>query len=334
MDPYREPSIDRLLAAMAREKPDRVPNFEDIVDPKATAGIMRFPANGRISSRGLPPADYVEFAHRTHQDAINVVMDSWPAAQGTIRSWEDMERMEKSLTDPSEYRKRMLPYLEAVSGTGVGICANTCGPFFVAYMMTGPIPIQDFLLKLYDDLEFAEQVMEIQNQHQMRIIEAILDLPISFFIVADDTCGSEGFFCSPETMDRIWAPLAERLVRLINEKNVPIMWHCCGKLDQVIPYLVKWGVDCVEPIQPSCNDIYTLKDVWGDRICLKGNMSIDGVLAFGTPAEVSADTREHIDKLAAGGGYIAASSHSIVDAIPLENYFAMIETTAEYGRYK
>ena len=111
------------------------------------------------------------------------------------------------------------------------------------------------------------------------------------------------------------------------------MWHCCGKLDQVLPYLVEWKVDCIEPIQPSCNDIYALKEAWGDRLCLKGNISIEGVLAFGTPEETAEDTRDHIDRLSFDGGYIAASSHSIVDAIPPENYRAMIDTAVDYGRY-
>ena len=38
-------------------------------------------------------------------------------------------------------------------------------------------------------------------------------------------------------------------------------------------------------------------------------------------------------QLSFDGGYIAASSHSIVDAIPPENYRAMIDTAVDYGRY-
>ena len=44
-------------------------------------------------------------------------------------------------------------------------------------------------------------------------------------------------------------------------------------------------------------------------------------------------TKEHIDKLASGGGYVVASSHSITDDVPPENYVAMIETAQTYGKY-
>ena len=48
---------------------------------------------------------------------------------------------------------------------------------------------------------------------------------------------------------------------------------------------------------------------------------------------MAAETREHLERLAPGGGYVVASSHSIVDGIPPENYVAMIKTTLEYGAY-
>jgi histidinol-phosphatase (PHP family) len=61
------------------------------------------------------------------------------------------------------------------------------------------------------------------------------------------------------------------------------------------------------------------------------DLDLAGVLARGTPEEVRADTREHIEALAGNGGYIVASSHSITDDVPPENYRAMIETAWRSG---
>ena len=46
-----------------------------------------------------------------------------------------------------------------------------------------------------------------------------------------------------------------------------------------------------------------------------------------------ADTREHMAGLSYNGGYVTASSYTIVDAIPTENYPAMINTAVEYGSF-
>jgi uroporphyrinogen decarboxylase len=80
-------------------------------------------------------------------------------------------------------------------------------------------------------------------------------------------------------------------------------------------------------------DIYEVKERWGDQLTLIGNMDIAGPLAFGTPEDVIADTKEHLERLMPGGRYIAASSHSIVDDIPPANFRAMLDTIHEYGRY-
>jgi uroporphyrinogen decarboxylase len=40
-----------------------------------------------------------------------------------------------------------------------------------------------------------------------------------------------------------------------------------------------------------------------------------------------------IQEAAPGGGYIAGSSNTIPDSVPLENYKTMLETTLKYGKY-
>ena len=65
-----------------------------------------------------------------------------------------------------------------------------------------------------------------------------------------------------------------------------------------------------------------------------GNIDIAGVLAFGTPDDVRADVRMHIDRLAVNGGYVVHSSHSIVDAVPHENLLAMVDEAKSYGRFE
>ena len=89
----------------------------------------------------------------------------------------------------------------------------------------------------------------------------------------------------------------------------------------------------MHPIQPNCNDIYAYKKEYGSDLCLIGNIDLAGVLTFGTPAEVRKDTIKHIDALAPGGGYVVASSHSVTDDVPPENYQAMIQAAWEQGRY-
>ncbi len=333
MSDLREPNIDRLLAAFELEKLDRVPHF-DVIDPENVARILekeRYQCNRSDLIKG---SDAVKIARATCMDFVLASLHYWPTADtasGSVNTWQDIEKIHPADTDLA--RQTVLDFTQACDGSRMGVGIDIAGPFFSTYMMMGPIPIQSFMLALYDDKSLVEKIMDIQVERQIELIEAVSDLPIAFVELADDLCDNNGFMINPALMEELWVPRYRKILEAAQSLGVPVQCHCCGKLEQVLPRFIEWGIKAISPIQPNCNDIYALKNEWGDKICLVGNINIQGILAFGTPDEVRADVREHIRHLSKNGGYVVASSHSIVDAIPYENYMAMVETVIEYGTY-
>jgi len=66
---------------------------------------------------------------------------------------------------------------------------------------------------------------------------------------------------------------------------------------------------------------------------LIGNVGVDYPLARGTPQEVEAEVKRLIKQLAPGGGYVLASSNSIPDYVPFENFMVLREAGLRYGTY-
>ena len=97
-------------------------------------------------------------------------------------------------------------------------------------------------------------------------------------------------------------------------------------------WIIKTGFASLHPIEPSEGkiDIYNLKALYGDQLCLCGNIDVGKVLSRGKPEEVCEDTLEHLRRLTPGGGYICGSSHDITENIPFENFKAMVETICSY----
>ena len=79
-------------------------------------------------------------------------------------------------------------------------------------------------------------------------------------------------------------------------------------------------------------DLRWVKQNYGQRFCIIGNIDSSRTLPFGTCAEVATEVREAIDIAAPGGGYVLASDHSLHDGIPVENITTMFAVGAEYGR--
>jgi 5-methyltetrahydrofolate--homocysteine methyltransferase len=87
-------------------------------------------------------------------------------------------------------------------------------------------------------------------------------------------------------------------------------------------------------MDPYGIDYREFKKKFGGAVCLAGNIDIEFPLAHGTPAEVEKDVREHMEVMKPGGGYVACSSHSIVNYIPHENFTSMINAIHKSGRYE
>jgi hypothetical protein len=79
-------------------------------------------------------------------------------------------------------------------------------------------------------------------------------------------------------------------------------------------------------------DMRRAKKLLGNVACLSGGVS-SPMLMFGTKEEVVAKTKENIDILAPGGGYIFDLSDTMEDCKP-ELVEAMFETVRTYGVYK
>jgi uroporphyrinogen decarboxylase len=127
-----------------------------------------------------------------------------------------------------------------------------------------------------------------------------------------------------------------RLIDLGHAYKLKVMMHCCGGFAPLIPDLIAAGLDGLHAVQPSCAgmDLAALKRDFGGRILFNGAIDSHHVLIKGTPKIVRQKTREVLDIMKPGGGYVAGASHdSILEETPVENIVAMFDAVQEYGKY-
>jgi uroporphyrinogen decarboxylase len=93
-------------------------------------------------------------------------------------------------------------------------------------------------------------------------------------------------------------------------------------------------VDAINPVQPSAiGDTAALKKRFGHKLAFVGGIDTQGVLPFGSPAEVACEVRRRIRDLGPQGGYVLAAVHSIQADVPPENILAMCDEVAVSGKY-
>jgi len=349
-----------LLAAFKRKPVDRVPNFEILYEDKHVEKLLgRYagntlayggdPAKGADADQGRPmyPDDFLDFCEIIGQDAMLIGSSLWVpfmrlnedgkkinAYDRKVRTAQDFSKIIiDSDTQISETIKYLKEYKDAIekrnSRIGVGvICASITQTLYEFV-----VGMNDFMMMVYENRDLVEDLLEVSTIHSVKMIQALVENSVDFIFAADDVAFKSGLFIPPKIMKEIWVPRMARIFEPALNAGVPIMFHSDGKIDDMVEDLIDIGLDCLNPMDPYGADYREYKKRYGSRLCLSGNVDIEFPLSKGTPEDVDADVKAHMDVLKPGYGYVATVSHSVVNYIPHENVIAYINAIHKYGAY-
>jgi hypothetical protein len=347
---YNDSNINRLVDAIKFKATDRVPHLEHWINKETIEYVLGRKVGDpldpydqeKIIENPLDPSDLVEFAQKIGQDAISYdfvwgfgfIYDE--AYDGTVhyidgmyKNWDDIRNIK--LPDIQGSIDQFNRYYQACSGTGVGVYPIVRSVFDTAYLAVG---LKDFMLKIYDDIRFINYLMDFALEHYYNIsVEITRDFKdIPFVLIADDLAGANGLMIDPVRFRDLYISRLNKILEPFHNKNIPIVFHCDGNLKNVIPLLIECGILGAHPVQPSCNNIYHLKEKYNGKFALFGNIETV-LLAEGPSEKIEDDVKMHCEGLKKGGGYILGSSSSIFDGILPENFLSMVSAVHEYGKY-
>ena len=199
--------------------------------------------------------------------------------------------------------------------------------------------MENLYYKMYDAPETVDAVMEHLVDYYAEVSRNIFDnaaAVIDIFFIGNDLGSQTGPLLGEDLFRRFLLPHIKCLIDLGHDYGLKVMMHCCGGFEPLIPAMIEAGLNGLHAIQPCCHgmDLHKLKTDFGDRILFNGCIDSQNVLINGTPDYVREKTREVIDIMMPGGGFVAGASHdTILEETPLENVLAMFDTIREYGRY-
>ena len=353
-----EANIERLLTVLRGEIPDRVPNFEILIEDQHverllgrqagnTLGVGGDPAKGSEAADGVRPMcpkDYIELCQSIGQDAIAMENFWTPIKQrlpdGSLKllndrsfnSRADLERVVwPDESDMEERLQHVREYVAAAAGTNIGVIF--CGACIWQTLYEFVIGLQDAMIMMIEDIELFEELMSRSADYFAELIGRVVAEGVDLFFLADDFAYNKGMFVEPKLFERLWRPHFDRIMAPARNAGIPILFHSDGKIDNGVEMLIDMGANCITPMDPSGVNYEDYKKRYGDRVTLHGNIDITWPLVEGTPEDVEKDVKAHMDVLKPGGRWIAGSSHSVVNYIPHENFIAMINAFHKHGLY-
>jgi uroporphyrinogen-III decarboxylase len=200
--------------------------------------------------------------------------------------------------------------------------------------------MENLYMKMYDQQELVDAVMQHIVDYYAAVSQRIFDAAadaIDIFFIGNDFGSQNGPLLGANLFNRFILPHLKRLIDLGHAYGLKVQLHCCGGFAALIPQMIEAGLDGLHAVQPSCYgmNLAELKANFGDKILFNGAIDSHHVLIDGSVDFVRQKTRQVLEIMKPGGGYVAGASHdTILEETPLENVLAMFDTVGEYGVYK
>jgi uroporphyrinogen decarboxylase len=329
-----------LLAALRRERPDRIPTFEWFIDDAVSQALCG-------------TNDTIEVVERLDLDAVNVRPDyvkTWKDDTIFVDEW-GIERkltgdvlpavMHSPIPNIAAQADFTFPPLDAPHrfktlekaleryGDRRGVVLNLRDGFSDMRDLLG---YENALMTLLTDKKYYNDLMRRVVEYNLTLAAlAVKRYGIQIVGTTDDVATGRGVLVRPKVYTEMIFPHFKEVMQGYRSLGLIVIKHSDG---DIRPYLDLWleaRIDCLDPIDPGGGlDMGEIKKQYGNRICLKGNIDCTGYLCDGTPEQVAEEVRLCIEK---GGraGLIVSSSNTIHRGVKPENFQAMLNAIRHYG---
>jgi len=344
---------ERVAAVLRGEAPDRPPLFDllrndavlahysgldPFVDPEGA--VYAAARNVLDSTRSLRLPD--PEGEERGEDGRVTVRRRWTTWNARVRHptveearsdlrrrVEDLERRiddeEAARREAAQVRENALRQLDRL-GTDFAYVAPAFGVGMMIYDAYG---LETFSYLLADEEDLVLRYLALNAERSARRVARleVADLAVAVF-VGEDIAFKGATIFSPAFLRKALMPHLERLVALYHARGLPVMFHSDGNLMGVLDDLVACGIDLLNPIEVLAGmDVKEIRRRH-PRLVLAGGIDVSQLLPLGAPQEVAGATRALID--AAGPGVLVGSSTELNDAVPLDNYRALVEAVMAY----
>jgi uroporphyrinogen decarboxylase len=359
-------SRERLLAALDRRTPDRLPATTHHLMPSflaahAIEGDMAFfdrfgldaicwttplkaqPENGgpgwRLEREDLADPDYrtTRFRFITPRGALSMLVQddgrtTW-VRERLLRRKRDIEILEAIVLAPE---CDLASVESAAAATGDRGLVRGAVPGFPVYGQPGCwqdaavlFGIEPLILATFSDPGWVEALLSIVQRPKLHFLRSAVGARFDLVELGGGDASST--VISPPIFDRFVAPFDEPLVAAAHDAGLRVVYHTCGGMMPFLERIAGMAPDAMETFTPGGMGgdarMAEAKARIGDRVCLIGGFDQVNGFAGCTPDDTRAAVRRLFDEAGRGGGYILAPSDHFFDADP-----ALIDAFADEAR--
>ena len=179
-----------------------------------------------------------------------------------------------------------------------------------------------------------KRYIELRTKKLITAAKLNAETDFDVFFICDDTALKNTTMINPKYHRELIIPAYKQAVQILKKAGKYVCFHSDGFTEPYFDGLIEAGFSGVESLEPMAGmNLKHLKDVYGDKLCLIGNIDVSQLLPYGTKDDVVTAVKNCIRDAGEGGGYMLSACTDITNSCKLENVLTMISATKKFGEY-
>ncbi|MHB1152182.1 MAG: uroporphyrinogen decarboxylase family protein [Eubacteriales bacterium] len=186
----------------------------------------------------------------------------------------------------------------------------------------------------YEEPELFHELCEMYERQQMSHLEIALDLKVDSIL----TGGSGSITLqSPAIWEELSLPFLKKATEMCSQAGVISGIHSCGKEMHVVKTCAEMTkLDYINPLEIApmgdC-DLAECKRLYGDKLCLMGNLHTTNVMLSKNKNLVRLESLKAIRDAGENGNFVLSTGDQCGRDTPDENIIEMVNVSKEFGEY-
>jgi uroporphyrinogen-III decarboxylase len=355
-------SKERLMLAINREKPDRLPasihQWQDfhlktfmngMTDLEAFRKVgldaqIQYPGEGIFSTttwkneanviKADPDKKITHHTIHTPEGTLSYKTEgdqktTW-ITEHMIKRDEDIFLIEKFMPVPRLDLKPVAEKYDEIGDEGIlrgFVWGDQGGCWQHAACLYN---ITDLIMATYDKPDWVHSLLRILLEKKLRYIQSMKGAKFDLI----ETGGGSGSstIISPKIFKEFCLPYAIKMHEALHDLGFKVTYHTCGGNLGIEEYIIETGADVSETLAPISvggnQEPWEFKNKVGDRIGLIGGLDQFNVLTTGSKKDIRKKVIELFDKVGTNGGYICSASDHFFET-PMENLSAFADAARD-----
>jgi len=186
------------------------------------------------------------------------------------------------------------------------------------------------MIGFMEEPDAIRELIHMIMDFQLGIAKHYSNVGVEVVNMGDDLGTQKGLLFSIDILHEFFVPEYRRLFSFYKERGVFINFHSCGHIEPILEVFMDLGVDILNPLQESANDLVEIRRRTQGRMALMGGVSSD-LIVQGPADRIRATVKERIVQLGVDGGYFCGPDQEM--PWPEDHYAAFVHAVEEYGTY-